>query len=266
MAECVLWLCFSNFDSEYDMTCFGITKRLHTSCSFLYQNIFPVLNKCLLHKHRKALGMDSGVPQYVASEAWPFLKSLRNPRMSRSRVASIKAILYRPGSLLLILLSLSKILQNPNFGATWSTPLPKMRSQHRMRSSLGKVILTVENTSRLLLCDSVEHSEWRGQPYDLMQYYKTFKYNGMVFLPKIFLGRFMLRPSVVSIKPPRNALGCYSSSFFLHWNLFQKTWPIKTWSPSAFKNFKGTYHGLVFPKLEDEKRMGTFSVGSVFEN
>ena len=86
---------------------------------------------------------------------------MRDPRMLRSRAASIKAILYRPDSLLPILLSISEILQTPNFGATWSFSLPKESSNNRMRSSLGKAVLSAENTSRLLPCDSGEQLERR---------------------------------------------------------------------------------------------------------
>ena len=93
LEDIFLWLCVSKLDLEYEMTCFGITKISHISYSPLYENIVSMSIMCLLYKQGKGLGINSGVPRNAASKAWPFFpKIMRDPRMLRSRAASIKAI------------------------------------------------------------------------------------------------------------------------------------------------------------------------------
>jgi len=202
---------------------------------------------CLLHKHGKALGMDSGVPQHAALEARIFFpKPLWDSRMSRSRAASIKTILCRLG------------FYSTCFSPLWS---PKENIKYFMKFDPSKSGSTATcaivprkgctrsweqftgTTMRLLwtVC-KMEHTT-------IAYFHKRLRLMTWSFRLKMFLGRFMLRPSIASIKAVLHRPGSFSSTFFSLWDVSKKTRKLAMSALLPSQNMIYQMDGLFLPKL-----------------
>ena len=78
---------------------------------------------------------------------------------------------------------------------------------------------------------------------------------------KLFLGRFMLRPSVASIKTILHRPGFFSSTFFSLWDVSKKTRKLAMWALLFSQNMIYQMDGLFPPKSRHRKLWSAATVG-----